>query len=366
MTLLIDAHQDIAYNTLTFERDYRHSAYETRRREIDTPHPKNNNGDSLIGWPEFQRGQVGLIFASLFVMERKYDPVGYENQVYDTRGEASRLTSTQIDLYEKLCDETPNMFRLIRSRRDLNDHLAEWKEKPADYPERTHPVGLVIMVEGAEGITGQAELEEWWQRGVRIIAPDYAGTRFCGGTKQPGKFTKEGFKFLESMAESGYTLDIAHMSDESVLQALDVYDGPIITSHANARALLTDDPAQRHLPDNELRRLFERDGVIGTMPFNRFLLRGWLNTDPRELVTLPMYINQIDHICQVAGDARHVGIGSDYDGGFGWPAVPLEIDTIADLQKIGPLLSERGYSPEDIAAIFHGNWLRKLEEGLPA
>jgi membrane dipeptidase len=221
------------------------------------------------------------------------------------------------------------------------------------------------MMEGAEGISAPGELEEWRQYGLRIIAPVWAGTRYCGGTKIPGRFTSEGFQLLESMAELGYTLDIAHMSEESVDQALDVYPGEIIASHANARALLKEDPSGRHLTDRTLRRLFERDGVVGVMPYNRSLLPGWKDTDPREWVTLSMLIAHIDHVCQLAGDARHVGVGSDFDGGFGWPAVPLEIDTIADIQKIAPLLAERGYSETDIAAIFHGNWLRKLEQSLP-
>ena len=79
-----------------------------------------------------------------------------------------------------------------------------------------------------------------------------------------------------------------------------------------------------------------------------------------------MLIDDIDYICQIAGNALKVAVGSVYGGGFGWPAVPLEVDTIADLQKIGPLLAERGYTNEDIDAIFHGNWLRILEQGLPA
>lgn len=365
MTLLIDGHEDLAYNMLTFDRDYRRSTYETRRREVGTPHPINNNGDALIGWPELQRGQVGMILSSLFVFERKFDPIGFENQAYDTLDEAYRLTSAQLDLYERLCDESPDQFKMICNRGELENHLRQWLVEPVNFPERTHPVGLVLTIEGAEGISGRAELEEWWQRGVRIITPAWAGTRYCGATKKQGKFTPEGLELLESMAELGYTLDIAHMSDESVPQALDIYDGTIIASHANARALLKADPSQRQLPDNELRRFFERDGVIGAMPFNRFLLHGWLNTDPRELVTLSMFIDQIDHICQIAGDARHVAIGTDYDGGFGWPAVPLEIDTIADLQKISALLSERGYSQADIDAIYYGNWQRKLQEGLP-
>ncbi len=365
MPLLIDAHEDIAYSMLTFGRDYRRSAYEIRSSEVGTPHPQNN-GDALLGWPEYQRGQVGLVIASLYVTSKQFADGPFETQVYRTPADGYRLLRAQYDLYLRICEEAPQKFRLVFDKNHLEETLLPWKTAPAAYPDRTNPVGLVLMMEGAESVSSQRELEEWWQLGLRIIAPVWAGSRYCGGSKVPGRFTKEGFLFLDSMAELGYTLDIAHMSEESAVQALDVYPGVIIASHANARALLKDDPDERHLSDSVLRRLFDRDGVIGVMPYNSFLLPGWKNTDPREQVTLAMLIEHIDHICQLAGDARHVGIGSDFDGGFGRPAVPLEIDTIADLQKIAPLLSDRGYPEEDVEAIFHGNWLRKLTQGLPA
>jgi membrane dipeptidase len=78
-------------------------------------------------------------------------------------------------------------------------------------------------------------------------------------------------------------------------------------------------------------------------------------------VTLDSALNHIDHICQLAGNARHVAIGSDLDGGFGTEQSPEDLDTISDLQMIGPLLKKRGYTEADIKAIFHGNWLRLFE-----
>ncbi len=68
----------------------------------------------------------------------------------------------------------------------------------------------------------------------------------------------------------------------------------------------------------------------------------------------------------MAGDARHVGLGSDFDGGFGLNSVPAGIDTIADLQKLGPILEMKGYNDEEVAAILGENWLRHLRTYLPA
>jgi len=105
--------------------------------------------------------------------------------------------------------------------------------------------------------------------------------------------------------------------------------------------------------------------VMGVLPYNRFLRPDWLNSDDRQLVTLRTLAAHIDHICQLAGNALHAGLGTDFDGGFGWPAVPYEIDTIADLQKLAPVLAEYGYSDESIGNILGNNWRRHLERNLP-
>ncbi len=362
----IDAHQDIAYNALTFGRDIRHSAYETRRREAGST-TVQVNGEALCGWEEYQRGGIGLIFATLFVMPRRYKTGAWEKLDFATYEEAYRLTRTQLDYYLNLCDRSPDQFCLIRTRGELRVHVERWLSSPPQFPHHTQPVGLVLSMEGAEGVRNQQELEEWWQEGLRFVGPVWAGTRYCGGMYEGGGFTPEGLRLLEQLADMGYTLDIAHMNEVSALQALDRYDGNIIASHCNAAALLKDDSARsRHLSDRVIRRLAERDGVIGVVPFNRFLRSGWKNHEPREWVTLSHLAAHVDHICQVTGSVRHVGIGTDFDGGFGYPAVPLEMDTIADLPKLADLLIERGFSEQDLHALAYANWIRTLEQTLPA
>lgn len=365
MPFVIDAHQDLAYNALTFGRDIRRSAFETRRMEAGSQ-TEVVNGHALLGWPEYQQGQVGLVFASLFVMPRRHKSGLWENQDYGSFEEAYRLTRAQVDYYQRLCEESAEMFQLVRNQTELAKVLQPWIDMPANPPEKTHPVGILLSMEGAEGVSGEEELIEWWEAGLRIIGPVWAGTRLCGGMYEPGRFTKEGLGLLEIMADLGYTVDIAHMSEESALQALDIYPGRLISSHTNASALLKgENLVRRHLSDRVIRLLAEREGVIGVMPFNRFLLAGWQNHEPRERVRLEMLVDHIDHICQVTGSVLHTGIGSDFDGGFGWPAIPLEMETIADLQKLAVLLAERGFSQENIEAIFHGNWQRILEQTLP-
>jgi membrane dipeptidase len=358
--LIVDAHEDLAYNILSFGRDYTQSAADTRLRETGTDAPIHN-GDTLLGWPDFQRGQVAVVFSTLFATPLRRKLGAWETQSYEDANQAHNVYSAQLDVYHRLTDDHPDKFRLIHTRTDLQAVLTGW----ASASEENHPVGLVVLMEGAEGVRSPDELEEWWARGVRLIGPAWAGTRFCGGTREPGPLTPEGYALLEGMASLGFTLDISHMDEQAVLQALEVYPGPILASHANAKSLLKGTDSNRFLSDRVIQGLLERDGVIGVVPLNSFLRVGWRIGERRELVTLQHLVAQIDFICQMAGDARHAGLGSDFDGGFGLQSVPAGIDTIADLQKLGPLLEEKGYSTQEIAGILGENWLAHLQRALP-
>jgi membrane dipeptidase len=378
--LIVDSHEDLAWNMVTFGRDYTRSASETRRLEAGSQTPVQN-GDTLLGWRDYQQGQIGLIFATLFAAPTRHKEYALETQVYATADEAHQLYQKQLDRYHRLVDEHPNHFRLVETLGDLDSVLISWKnnaeimerstadrqpeESQADDPPG-NPVGLVVLMEGAEGVRAPQELEEWYRRGVRLIGPAWAGTRFCGGTREPGPLTAEGYALLEGMAQFGLILDLSHMDEKAALQALDSYPGTIVASHANALALLKGSDSNRHLSDQVLQGLLDRDGMTGIVAYNSFLQAGWKRGDRRDLVSLQQVAAQIDYVCQMAGDAQHVGLGSDFDGGFGWQSVPAEINTVADLQKLAPLLEEKGYTRTDIAAILGENWVARLRANLPA
>jgi membrane dipeptidase len=378
MPYIIDAHQDLAYNALTFGRNYLRSAHETRRAERDTPTPERN-GHTLLGWPDYQRGQVAALFGVLFQAPRRYQSGSWETQIFADPIQARKNYELQYSYYMHLAEDHPDHFRMIFSKKDLQAVIEPWAQTPAFMPEETgqadeesepkqvitHPVGIVLLMEGIEGISAPEEMEEWWERGVRIAGPVWAGTRFCGGMYEPGEFTREGYALLDIMASLGMTLDLSHMNDTSIRQALDRYEGPVVATHANARALLKGIEGERHFTDRAIRQLIDRDGIIGVVPYNKFLRPGWTASDDPQSVTLHTLAAHIDHICQLAGDSNHVGIGSDFDGGFGWPSVPYEVDTIADLQKLESILLEYGYSAESIAGFFGKNWRRHLERTLP-
>lgn len=363
MTLIIDSHCDLAWNMLNFGRDYTRSASDTRLAEKDTTIP-DMNGDSLIGWPDYQRGQVAIVFSTLFASPIRAKVGDWEKTCYSTYDEAHRVYLDQLHLYHQLADSKPDQFRLLFNQKDLRDHMTEWQSSS----KTGHPVGLVALMEGADGIRNPDELAEWHELGLRVIGLAWAGTRYSGGTREPGPLTDDGRRLLKAMADFNFTLDLSHMDEQAALQALDLYPGPIIATHVNCLALLPGFASNRHFSDHTLQRIIERGGVIGTVPFNNFLKTGWkrLGGSRREEVPLDVVAAHIDHVCQLAGDASHSGIGSDFDGGFGLQSVPPEIDTIADLQKLAPLLGARGFSETDVTNILGGNWLNFLRRSLPS
>ena len=363
MPLIVDSHCDLAWNMLNFGRDYTRSAAETRLLEKGSL-AADKNGDSLIGWSDYQRGQVAIVFSTLFAAPIRSKEGEWDKLCYSTFDQARRLYLDQIHLYRELADSKPDFFRLITNARELGQHLADWQD-PA---KEQRPVGLVVLMEGADGIRSVDELSEWYDLGLRLIGLAWSGTRYAGGTREPGPLTDEGRQLLRAMADFNFVLDLSHMDEQSALEALDLYEGPIVATHVNCLALLPNFPTNRHFSDRVLRGIIQRGGLVANVPFNNFLKTGWVrkNGSRHEEVPLDTLAAHIDHVCQLAGDSLHAGIGSDFDGGFGLQSVPPEIDTVADLQKLLPLLRARGYSDSDAANILGLNWTHFLEKHLPS
>ncbi len=349
---------------LTYGRDYTRPMMETRRLESGTNVPELN-GDSLLGWDEYQRGQVAVVFSTLYATPAKKKQEG-DVLFYSDFNTAHRLYRDQVDAYRKLADSHPDKFRLITSTPGLDSIIEHWSTPALD--EEGHPVGLILLMEGADGIRSPNELPEWWDLGLRMIGLAWAGTRYCGGTGEPGPLTEEGRQLISAMADFNFILDLSHMDEAAALESLDRYEGAVMASHSNCAALMKGAETNRHLSDDVLRGLIERDSVVGLIPLNTFLKVGWLRRKGgrREEVSLDAYIAHIDHVCQLAGDALHAGIGSDFDGGFGLQSVPPELDSVADLQIIAKKLIARGYSESDAANVLGGNWLRFLQRNFPS
>jgi membrane dipeptidase len=349
--LIVDAHLDLAYNALQHNRNLVKPVAEVRRAERGNP-TVERRGTAIVTLPELRAAGVGLVFGTLFASPAGGRFTEEDEQVYRNPDEAYALGMAQLDYYHRLADEV-DYVRLVGDVAGLDEVLASYQGD-----ESGRLLGIVPLMEGADPIREPAEAELWYERGLRLIGLSWDDTRYSPGAwGEGGPLTREGRSLLESLAGLGYVMDLTHMAEVASMQVLDSYPGPVIASHSNARALV---PMNRQLSDQQIRGIAERDGVIGIVLANAFLKEGIKRQSPKEAVTLAEVVAHVDHMCQLIGDADHVGIGSDFDGGFGIENIPAELKELTDLPLIGEALLARGYSQQDVAGIMGGNWLNLL------
>jgi len=344
--LIVDAHEDISFNSVVLGRDFLSSAYDKRAHERP---PNPQVGTATLGLPDLLQANVRVVFASIWPVPCDYPDLKV-TPCYLTKEEAYAQAKKQLAYY-LLLSKDPRI-QLITANEDIDGVINSSVGR----------LGLVLSIEGGDSIPTSQHVHGWWASGVRIIGPAHRRTQYAGGTGQPGPLTQAGRQLLSEMARRSMILDVSHMAEESFFQALDQFQGPVIASHSNCRAYV---PTDRQLSDEMIQLLVKRGGVIGAVPYNDFLVADWKkNHRPKADVTLAAVVKHIRHICDVAGDAMHVGIGSDFDGGFGMESIPLEMDTAADLPKIGDALAQAHFADKEIDNILAGNWLRFLQESL--
>lgn len=359
--LIIDAHLDLAWNALQWNRNLMNSVYTLRTQEVRTT--GKGRAQNTVSLPEMRRGRIAVSIVTLLARSTgKLIP----NLDYGSPEQAFASTYGQLAYYRAL--EQAGQARILRSAADLNAHFAQWESWETSSLDGAAvpppPLGFVISMEGADPILHPAQVDQWHADGLRLIGLSHYGTgRYAGGTSTEGGLTDLGRALLIEMEKLGMILDLTHTSDEAFWEALERFGGRVIASHQNCRALV---PHQRQFSDTQIRAVIERNGVIGAA-FDVWMLKpDWhAENTSNAAITLETVVQHLDHVCQIAGDAQHAAIGSDLDGGFGRDQSPVDLDTIADLQRIPLLLEKRGYKPDDIAAVMHGNWRRILEAGLP-
>jgi membrane dipeptidase len=352
--LIIDAHLDLAWNALQWNRDLTRPVHSIRTMEGGMP----GKGRALgtVALPDMRQGRVALCFATLLARSTGAH-VPYLD--YPSPTQANAVARGQLAYYSAL--ERRNQARVISDRAALDAHMAAWEAWEANPAMPMPPVGMVISMEGADPILDPDELGAWHAMGLRIIGPAHYGPgRYAGGTGTENGLTALGEALLDEMQRLQLILDVTHLADPAFWAALERFSGPILASHNNCRALV---PHQRQFSDDQIRAIIARDGVIGVALDTWMLQPGWIVGAPNNpVVPLERALDHIDHICQLAGNSNHIAIGTDLDGGFGREQSPGDLDTIADLQRLPDMLAQRGYSPDDSAAIMHGNWLRLLRK----
>ncbi len=362
-SLLVDSHEDLAWNMLSFGRDYRISAVHTRQKEANSIVP-SVNGDTMLGWQEYQAAHTAIIFATLFAAPARFKEGDWDILCYKDPNTARKMYRDQLDAYDRLTGENPEYFQSVQNQSQLEAILNAHSQTNGQLNDNP-PIGLVYLMEGADCILDPAEVEGWFERGVRIFGPAWASTKYCGGTKEPGPLTREGILLIKQIEELGAILDISHMDHQAVMGAFDNYNGRIIATHANAYTLLKARESNQFIKDEVIVQMAERGGVVGVIPYNLFLDANWEKGDRKNKVSISAYVDQIDYICQLLGTSAHVGIGTDFDGGFGYQSAPAELNSIADMDCIIPLLEKKGYTFNEISGIFGLNWIEYLRLNLP-
>ena len=351
--LIFDAHLDLSMNALEWNRDLTRPIREVRSREEGRT-DKVDRARGTVTLPEMRRGQVGLCVATLIA--RAVEP-GNPLPGWHSPQIAWAQTQGQLAWYRAM--EEAGELAPIVDRVGLTRHVALWQNDPPP----NAAIGYVLSLEGADSLLTPAHLERAYAQGLRALGPAHYGAgRYAPGTHASGGLTAAGRELLVEMERLGVILDATHLCDESFCEALDLFHGPVWASHNNCRALVPDD---RQFSDEQIKTLIARGAVIGGALDAWMLAPGWQRgkTTPQEAgVRLTHVIDHMDHICQLAGNARHVGLGTDLDGGFGREQCPHDLDTIADLARLPDLLRERGYEEQDVRGVMHGNWIRFLEE----
>src|SRR5262245_28675078 len=353
--LVVDAHLDLAMNALMWNRDLALSAHETRRIEQAEGMTDKRRCAGTVGFPDLRAGEIGLVFATVIARKNHGQNADIDFRTHEI---AFAQAQGQLAYYQEL--ERQGIIRIIRTAADLAAWLTAWEGDPA-----RAPFGFVLLMEGADPIVDPELARLWWDDGLRMVGlAHYGPSAYAFGTGSSGPLSAKGRALLQAMDEVGLIQDISHLTDLSFHESLDRFAGPVFASHSNCRALV---PGDRQIDDAMIRRLIDRDAVIGAVMDAWMLDPTWVRgASTPERVTLNTVVDHIDHVCQLAGNARHAAIGTDLDGGYGTEQSPNDLDTITDVQNIPTLLRARGYAEADIALIMHGNWLRFLERALPA
>ena len=343
--LILDAHLDLSMNAMEWNRDLRWSVEDIRLSEMGMD-DKPDRAKNTVSFPALREGNIGIIVATQIA---RYVKQGSSIPGWNSQQQAWAQTQGQLAWYKTM--EEAGLLTQIIDRESLEAQLSSW-----DSSDETKPIGYILSLEGADSIISMSYLERAYEQGLRAIGPAHYGPGvYAQGTNATGGLGAKGRQLLKEMERLNIILDVTHLCDESFSEAMDLFGGAVWASHHNCRSLV---PHNRQLSDEQVKLIIERDGVIG-IPLDAWMMvpdwRRGDSTPESENVTLKIMVDHMDHICQLAGNATHVGIGSDLDGAFGKEQCPIDLDTIADLQKLSNLLENRGYVKDDVDHILSQN-----------
>lgn len=353
--LLFDAHLDLSLNALEWNRDLRLPVPAIREMEAGMTDLKGR-GLGTTAFPEMREAGIGICVATQIAGCMK--PPGPVAS-WESPPQAWAMTQAQLAWYRVM--EEAGELRPIRNRTELRSHLETWAD-PEAAARAKEPIGYLLSLEGADSMVTLDYLERAWNGGLRAMGPAHYGEgRYAMGHDRVGPLKPEGRDLVREMDRLGMILDVTHLSDDCFWEALELFEGPVWASHSNCRSLV---PDVRQYSDDQIKALIERGSVIGAVFDAWMVVPGWVRgeTTPESSgATIDHVVEHIDHICQLAGNVNHVGLGTDLDGGFGTEQCPVDLDTIADVRTVADGLRRRGYSEDAITQVMSGNFLRFLD-----
>jgi membrane dipeptidase len=351
--LIFDAHLDLSMNAMEWNRDLTLPVNDIRRREQNM-NDKPDRGNGTVSLPEMRKGNIGICVATMIA---RFVKPGNPLRGWNSQQQAWAQTQGQLAWYNAM-EDLGEMVQ-INNAVSLQNHIASWEAGGKD----DLPIGYILSLEGADSIVNMNYLEKAYSKGLRALGPAHYGPGiYAYGTDSDGSIGSKGRELLKEMERLNIILDATHLSDISFWEAMDHFSGPVWASHNNCRSLV---PHNRQFSDEQIKELIARKAVIGGALDTWMLKPGWVlgkSKPAEEGVYLSSVVDHIDHVCQLAGNSMHSGLGTDLDGEYGTEQSPADLDTIADLQKIRDLLRQRGYSENDIENIMYKNWVRFLME----
>ena len=314
--------------------------------------------------PRLRAGGVGGQFWSVYV-PASLEPV-----------EAAKATFEQIDMVRRIVFAHPDVFELATT---------------ADDVERIHGAGKIASLIGIEGGYSIDDslglLREFQEAGVRYMTLTHSRTTTWAdsATDAPkwGGLSPFGEQVVREMNRIGMMVDLSHVSEETMVDAMRVSEAPVIFSHSSARAV-TDHP--RNVPDSVLRAMAEDGGVVMVTFVPGFIssaqvdwtkrveaeaarlgvsasqgtpdprLTAWAEANPRPDATMADVVAHIQHVREVAG-IDHVGLGGDFDG---VSSLPLEVQGVDAYPRILAALMAAGWTESDIRKLSGENVLRVM------
>lgn len=330
-TYLVDTHQDIAFHCLEYGRDL-----------VDP-----GTVECMIALPWLQSVSVRLICATLFTEPRHSD------------GVRRYQLHSQYEMYRQWFAQHAAELWHIKSRSDLARLAVTGPISASGKP--VYPIGVILLMEDCGLLASPAEAQTWWERGVRMACVTWNGkNRYASGCFSGGAgFTPLGKELLVEFARLGMILDLSHLSERAVGEALDLYGGPLCSGHTNARAICRN---ERNLTDSHAKQIADRGGVIGLNLLAPLLIYGWRKGDPQPPIAAAT--QHTAYLADLCGP-QHIGIGADLDGGLTPANTPQGINRIDHLPLLADDLRTRGWNEEMVAGFLGRNWWRFFEHALP-